>query len=233
MVKIKIQPQLYEKNFREQIYEYLKNIIVKGEIHEGYMLKETELATQFNVSRMPVREALHRLDAEGLIEQTPMYGYRVVTLTSQDVTHIFSIRKSLEGLAAAYACKHSTETEIYELKELVQKGKRLFADKPEDIAEQLILLTQEFNTKFINSCRVPQLIKIILNQYEFLVRFHIVNIVLKKRGGKMIDDREKLVEALEKRDSKMARQVWEAHLHSSILAYLESLDIELDKFDYI
>jgi len=65
------------------------------------------------------------------------------------------------------------------------------------------------------------------------VRFHIVNIVLKKRGGKMIDDREKLVEALEKRDSKMARQVWEAHLHSSILAYLESLDIELDKFDYI
>lgn len=233
MVKIKIQPQLYAKNFREQIYEYLKNIIVKGEIHEGYMLKETELATQFNVSRMPVREALHRLEAEGLIEQTPMYGYRVVTLTSQDITHIFSIRKSLEGLAAAYACKHSTETEIYELKELVQKGKRLFADKPEDIAEQLILLTQEFNTKFINSCRVPQLIKIILNQYEFLARFHIVNIVLKKRGEKMIDDREKLVEALEKRDSKMARQVWEAHLHSSILAYLESLDIELDKFDYI
>ena len=90
MVKIKIQPQLYAKNFREQIYEYLKNIIVKGEIHEGYMLKETELATQFNVSRMPVREALHRLDAEGLIEHTPMYGYRVDTNIPRCHSYIFN-----------------------------------------------------------------------------------------------------------------------------------------------
>lgn len=233
MVEMKTKPQLYAKNFRDQIYEYLKKAIVQGEIPQGYMFKDTDVATQFNVSRMPVREALHRLEAEGFVEQTPMHGYRVVTLTSQDVTYIFSIRKSLEGLAAAYACKHCTETEISELKELVRKCRKLFADKPEDFAERLNQLTREFNTKFINSCRVPQLIKLILNQYEFLVRFHIVNIVLKKRGEKMIDDREKLVEALERRDVKMARQVWEAHLRSAVLAYLESVDAGLDKFDYI
>jgi DNA-binding GntR family transcriptional regulator len=211
------------KPFREVVYDYLREAIVQGDLPQGHRFKDSDLATRFGVSRMPVREALQRLEAEGLIEQTPMKGYCVVNLSQQDVAHIFSIRKSLEGLAAEYACRHITHGEISELKDIIAQGRAIFAEKPESLLEDYVALTRRFNRKFIDACRVPHLIHLVWTQRELLERFHIIPKILDRCGETLIDDRQTLLEALENRDAALARNVWEAHLDISMRAYFDSV----------
>ena len=209
------------KPVREIVYEYMRRAIVTGELPQGHHFKDTELATRFGVSRMPVREALLRLETEGLIQQTPMKGYAVVNLSSQDVAHIFSLRKNLEGLATVYACRHIQKEELAELRGLVVQGRVLFSEKSEDLLPRYVALTREFNLKFIESCRVPRLIQLIWQHRELLERFHIVDKVLDRCGESLIDHRQRLLEDLEARRPSEARQGWEEHLDISMSAYFD------------
>lgn len=220
------------KPFREMVYDYLREAIVKGDLPQGHRFKDTELAERFGVSRMPVREALRRLEAEGLIEQTPMKGYSVVNLSLQDVAHIFSIRKSLEGLAAEYACRHITDAGIAELKEIIAEGRTIFTESRENLLEDYVALTRRFNRKFIDACGVPRLIHMVWAQRELLERFHIIAKVLDRCGESLIDDRQALLEAMEDRDPDRARKVWEDHLDTSMRAYFDSVGWPED-LDYV
>jgi DNA-binding GntR family transcriptional regulator len=220
---LQIKETLVVKRFRGIIYERVRKAILSGEIPQGEHFKDTDLAARFGVSRMPVREALQRLEAEGLIRQIPMKGFVVVELTPQDVADIFSIRKNLEGLAAAYACRRISHSEIEELKLLLLDGRRLFSEHRENLLEKYISLTRIFSKKFIDSCRVPRLIRLVWNERELLERFHVVDKVLERRGERLLDDRQDLVDAFEIRKEERARAVWEDHLESSLQAYFESL----------
>jgi DNA-binding GntR family transcriptional regulator len=218
-----LEEPLVTKPFREIIYERLRKAILSGDLPQGEHFKDTDLAAKFDVSRMPVREALRRLEAEGLIRQIPMKGFVVVELTPQDAADIFSVRKSLEGLAAAYACRRIAPSEIEELKELVRTGRLLFAERGETLSEEYGALTRRFSRKFIDACRVPRLIRMVWHERELLERFHVVDRVLERRGERLLDDRQALVDAFEARDERKARSVWEEHLESSLQAYFESL----------
>lgn len=218
-----LEEPLVTKPFREIIYERLRKAILSGELPQGEHFKDTDLAAKFDVSRMPVREALRRLEAEGLIRQIPMRGFVVVELTPQDAADIFSIRKSLEGLAAVYASRRITPSEIEELKALIRLGWKLFAEQGASLPREYGRLTRDFSRKFIDACRVPRLIRMVWNERELLERFHIVDKVLERRGESLLDDRQALIDAFEARDERKARSVWEAHLESSLQAYFESL----------
>lgn len=220
------------KPFRDIVYDYLREAIVKGDLPQGHRFKDTELAERFGVSRMPVREALRRLEAEGLIEQTPMRGYTVVNLSLQDVAHIFSIRKSLEGLATEYACRHITPEELAELKEIITEGREIFLKNSTTLLDDYVGLTRRFNRKFIDACRVPRLIQLVWNHRELLERFHIIAKILDRCGETLIDDRQALVAALEAQDSSGARKTWEEHLDVSVRAYFDAVGWPED-LDYL
>lgn len=220
------------KPFREVVYDYLREAIVTGDLPQGHSFKATDLAKRFGVSRMPVREALLRLEAEGLIKQTPMKGYEVVNLSLQDVAHIFSLRKCLGGLAAVYACRHITDGELLELRGMIEEGRVIFAENPENLLERYAALTRRFNRRFIESCRVSRLIRLVWNQRELLERFRIIDKVLDQCGESLIDDRQALVDALEARDEERARRCWEEHLDVSMKAYFQAVGWSED-LDYV
>ncbi len=220
------------KPVREIVYEYIRKAIVTGELPQGHRFKDTELAARFGVSRMPVREALLRLETEGLIQQTPMKGYEVVNLSLQDVAHIFSLRKNLEGLAVVYACRHIEAEELSSLWRLVARGRILFSENREGLLERYVELTREFNAKLIDSCGVPRLIHLIWQHRELLERFHIVDKVLDRCGESLIDHRQKLLEDLEERNPLEARRGWEEHLDISMRAYFDCVGWPED-LDYV
>jgi DNA-binding GntR family transcriptional regulator len=103
-------------SIREKVYDYLRNEILSNRIPAGTRLVEGRLAKQINVSRTPIREALHILEMEGLVESIPRVGYRVKELRWEDVEELCEIRAVNEILAARWAMKRITPQELAAMK---------------------------------------------------------------------------------------------------------------------
>ena len=98
-----------KKPLRELIFNEIVNDILNGKINAGEKLLETDLAEKFNVSRTPVREALHQLEKDGFVEHTINAGVTVIKITSERVRQFFDIAALLEG----YATEMATEKNDY------------------------------------------------------------------------------------------------------------------------
>src|SRR5262245_51254990 len=96
----------------DRAIDALRKGILSGEYAPGERLGEVDLATKLGLSRAPVREALRRLSAEGLVDITTNKGARVVEYPRQDLDHIFQIRAHVEGLAARAAARSASDADI-------------------------------------------------------------------------------------------------------------------------
>ncbi len=103
----------------EQVFDRIENEILSGKYQRGEMLTEMKLVSDLGVSRTPVREALHRLEQEHLVDISPK-GILVVGVTQKDLEDIFAIRLRIEGMASAEAARHITGEELAELRETLE-----------------------------------------------------------------------------------------------------------------
>ena len=117
---------------RGQIYDRIKQEILSGNISPGSRVLEGRLAKQVNVSRTPVREALHALEMEGILESFPRVGYRVRQITWEEAIEINEIRAVLEPLAARKAIDSGDETYIKALEEVLIQSEAAAKQDPID-----------------------------------------------------------------------------------------------------
>src|SRR4030043_811948 len=106
-----------EKTIRRKIYDFLREQLLSGEIQPHQHLIEAKVARDIGTSRTPVREALHSLELEGLIESIPRVGYVVKPISEQEVEEICEIRMAIEGVAARWAMEKAHKKLFEELKE--------------------------------------------------------------------------------------------------------------------
>ncbi|TVR22697.1 MAG: GntR family transcriptional regulator [Anaerolineaceae bacterium] len=99
MAKLKSIGQINTKSLRERVLDSLRTAIITGELKPGETLVETDLASQFGVSRAPLREAINILNAEGLVETLPYHGTTVKKLARKDIEELYSVRSMMEGFA--------------------------------------------------------------------------------------------------------------------------------------
>src|SRR6266566_6571488 len=102
------------------VADKLRDQIIRGEIPEGAQLRQDAIATQFQVSRIPVREALRQLDAEGLIAIVPNRGAIVPTLSPDDIEELFSIRALLEPEVLKLSIPHLTQEDFAEAQAILR-----------------------------------------------------------------------------------------------------------------
>ena len=121
--KIDTLPVAYVTYFR------LKEMIYAGELAAGKRIVERELSQQLSVSRIPLREALIRLQAEGLVRSIRNTASYVVDFSPRDILEIYSIRRLLEPFAARLAARHITQEMIRELRLLCQQMTKFFGDQ--------------------------------------------------------------------------------------------------------
>src|SRR6266508_218437 len=107
------------------VYQKLRAAIERGELKPGQRVMEVEVAEWLDVSRTPVREALHRLEAEGMLALEPRAGLVVASLTRQAMTELYAMREVLEGTAARLCARHASDLEVMELEELVKREESL------------------------------------------------------------------------------------------------------------
>ena len=101
-----------------QVADHLRNSIMEGSLSPGEKLVEQSLADQLNVSRIPLREAILVLEAEGFVRSVPRRGSHVTRLTMTDVDDLFDIRESLEVLAARRAAERAADMDLALLTEV-------------------------------------------------------------------------------------------------------------------
>jgi len=101
---------------RKKVYNYVREQILSGEVGPNERLIENKIAKEIGTSRTPVREALHSLEMEGLIESIPRVGYVVKTLSDQEAVELWEIRCLIEGLAARWAVEKSHDKLVRELR---------------------------------------------------------------------------------------------------------------------
>src|SRR5215467_6157797 len=107
---------------RQSVYEALVELVIAGRLTPGQHLVETELARHLGVSRQPVREALHRLEAEGWVDLRPNQGAFVHVPTDQEVDELLDVRELLEVEAARLVARSAGEEQVTRLREICQRG---------------------------------------------------------------------------------------------------------------
>lgn len=112
----------------EGAYARIRAAIREGSLAPGERLTETDLAARFGVSRTPVRQAIARLEAEGLLTHEARRGLTVTRPDHQQVVELYVMREVLEGAAARLAAQHASETEIAAMAEIVQAEPAAFGD---------------------------------------------------------------------------------------------------------
>jgi DNA-binding GntR family transcriptional regulator len=118
----------------EEAYRRLKEAIRKGRLAPGTRVREVEIAERFGISRTPARDAIRRLESDGLISFVPHLGAVISRLDHQETMELYDLREILEGSSAGFAARHASPAEIEELEELVSAEPEL-ADKPDQLAD--------------------------------------------------------------------------------------------------
>lgn len=118
----------HSRSAQQRAYLYIRERIVDGSIAGGAKLNPTTIADALGVSRMPVREALVQLDAEGLVTNRANRGAIVTPFKPEDIEELFEMRAALEGVAARHAAANHTETQLEELAALASRMNRASPD---------------------------------------------------------------------------------------------------------
>ena len=100
---------------RDVVFNTLRQAILKGELEPGERLMEIQLAERLGVSRTPIREAIRKLELEGLVLMVPRKGAEVASISEKSLREVLEVRRSLEELAIELACQKITQEQIQEL----------------------------------------------------------------------------------------------------------------------
>ena len=110
---------------RDVVFNTLRQAILRGELKPGERLMEVQLANKLGVSRTPIREAIRKLELEGLVLMIPRKGAEVADITEKSLTDVLEVRKALEELAVQLCCDKITKEELKELHEAADEFQRI------------------------------------------------------------------------------------------------------------
>jgi len=207
-------------------YERLKQLILDGELRVGEPLVERTLADRLGVSRTPVREAILRLESEGLISMIERRGSAfVASYAIDDLIEIYEIREGLEPLAARLSCARLNEDEIARHEKQL---KRYRADpKLRDRQPgEWLRLGRDFHNMFIYACGNDRLIQTLERMRNQIELFRGLGRAIAPRDDMKtsIEEHWEILQALKKRDPERAEAAVRLHLKNGLKKRREALD---------
>jgi DNA-binding GntR family transcriptional regulator len=199
-----------------EAYELLLAGMEDGALHPGMRLREVDIAQRFNLSRTPVREALKRLELQGLVTHEPHHGAVVAALDYSQVAELFLFRETLEGMAARLAAQHATETEIKVMAEIVERD-RGHLDKP----RTLIRGNRAFHQQIRNSARNRYLSAALENLRITLAMLSGSTLKERSRREAVVREHAAIVERIAARDPDGAEKCARQHILAAFRVRVE------------
>jgi DNA-binding GntR family transcriptional regulator len=197
-------------NAADAVHMTLREAILHGVLPAGQPLGEIQLADVFGRSRTPVREAILKLESEGLAERFPRRGLVVAHITREEVLEVYAVREMLDGLSARLAALGILPTE---LDRLVWLNDRLRTAAERGDAKAMTELNIEFHAAICQVSRNSLLQEFMRRIHEWVRRFEDTTMSFPGRGLEAVAEHETLIEAIRARDPEAAERIARDHMH--------------------
>lgn len=197
------------KPLGQHVFENLKRAIIQGEVAPGDRLVESRIAEVMDISRTPVREAIHKLEREGLLKRLPRGGFTVVSLTGQEIEETFGIRCVLERYAARLAAANHREEDLVPLQEKITEfQKSLDAGRMDDLPR----INTAFHNLLYDLCKSPKLIKMISDLRDQIYRFRRIILNVEAMARVSNQDHRRMLKAIRDRDLEKVESLVQEHI---------------------
>ena len=211
-MSLTFQPMMESRPIREIAYEVLKKAIITGEIPAGERIVETDYADRLHISRTPLREALRKLERDGLVEYVMRRGVIVHAFTTEDVEQIYTIRNCLELLTLPDIIEKAMPEDIAHLREMLAKMDEL--NEKNDV-EALSPIARDFHTAITAISGKNRILRVIEGQDEYIRRFSAMAIKQEDRRNEANEEHHRLVDLIEQKDLPAFEALMKQHIERS------------------
>jgi len=199
-------------SIREKVYLAVREQILGGRFSPGERIVETKIAKAIQTSRTPVREALHMLEREGLLEAIPRVGYSVRQISWDEVEEICEIRAVNESLAARWAVERITDVELRALEENLETAEReVLAGKPKAFVDR----DAEFHEILVGASGSVRLLELCQVLRRHMLLYRIESLYLPETALGAIKGHRAILNCVKKRDPRGAEIAIREHLEMS------------------
>ncbi|MEW6615277.1 MAG: GntR family transcriptional regulator [Thermodesulfobacteriota bacterium] len=197
------------ESIEKSVYKFLRKAVFSGYFQPGERLIEASLAERLNVSRTPLREAIKRLETEGLVKIIPNKGAAVLKSSPEEIEEMFFIVGVLEGLAAYLAMENISKEDVDRMREI----ESILEDKECQMDyEKWLKLNNEFHNIFISVCKKSLLVHLLSQKRGPLARYWYLGCTSPGVLESCIFAHRNILEAFSERDAESARRAVEEHL---------------------
>lgn len=200
---------------RDVVFNTLRQAILMGELEPGARLMEIQLANRLGVSRTPIREAIRKLELEGLVVMIPRKGAEVAKITTKDLNDVLEVRCALEQLAVELACDKITSEEVTDLKEALEDFKKALEGK--DLAN-IAANDVNFHDIIFASTHNERLVQMLSNLREQMYRYRVEYLKDVESHSKLVSEHESIIHYIETRNIVESRKIIKNHIYNQAMA---------------
>ena len=207
------------KPLRDVVFENLRSAILEGKLKSGQRLMEVQLAEQLGVSRTPVREAIRKLELEGLVVMLPRKGAYVANISVKDLMDVLEIRACLEGLGASLAAERRDDEDIKKLESIEKEFED--AVRTQNI-EILLKKDVEFHECIFEAANNKKLEKMINSIWEQVQRFRTTYVSDYNASLSLLDEHQAILKAIKEANVADAKKFAIEHIEKAEQFMLEN-----------
>ena len=208
----------------EQAYLRLKQGVLNNTYPPGFTATEAEIAAQLAMSRTPLREALLRLQGEGLIEVTPRHGLHVLPLYANDLREIYELLGCLEATAAEMLARRCLSGDSDEFRELEDINERMRLALEQGDRRNWAEMDERFHRRLVEQCGNERIRRVVFNVWDQSHRARMLAAPLRQMPTESYKEHRAVLEAAKRGDDRVAYELHRAHRHRGMVEILALLE---------
>ena len=206
---------------RDVVFNTLRQAILKGELKPGERLMEIALAERLGVSRTPIREAMRKLEQEGLVVMIPRRGAQVANITEKDLNDVLEVRITLENMAIEKACANMTDADIRKLEQAAEVFQTSTAE-----GDLVKMAEANFHEVIYEAADNKRLMQVLNNLREQIYRYRVEYLKEDESRNRLVKEHEKITRAIKERDVKAAQELSFEHLENQRMGIIQAIRAE-------
>lgn len=211
---------------RDVVFNTLRKAILTGQLKPGERLMEVHLANRLGVSRTPIREAIRKLELEGLVIMIPRRGAEVAQITEKSLKDVLEVRRALDALSVELACERITKEEMEELKEACTAFEEATKGKDAAVIAKADVRLHDIIVQATGNQRLQQLVN---NLSEQMYRYRFVYIKDESQHEKLIAEHKEIYESILEGDVQRASEAAKLHIDNQEKSIIEQIRLEKKK----
>ena len=208
---------------RDVVFNTLRRAILTGQLKPGERLLEVHLANKLGVSRTPIREAIRKLELEGLVIMIPRRGAEVARITEKSLKDVLEVRRALDALRVELACDRITEEDMKRLLQACQDFEKAAKGKDASVIAKADVALHDIIVEATGNQRLAQLVN---NLSEQMYRYRFVYIKEESKHDMLVAEHREIYESIASRDKERAARAAKLHIDNQEKSIIRQIRLE-------